>query len=88
MNKPKPSILSRLKESIIRFFGGRYEWEVQTTEPDGCWRLWSDGFASLADAMEHANECVENRDRWNQYMEDKDVKWRVERRIIWSKYYY
>lgn len=25
--------------------------------------------------------------RWNQYMTDDMVKWRVERRIVWTRYY-
>ncbi len=25
--------------------------------------------------------------RWNQYMSDAAVKWRIERRIVWTRYY-
>ena len=66
---------------------GWYEWETQTTEPDGCWRTWSSGFASLESAMESLLADRAAGKRWNKYMPDDAVKWRVERRIVWTRYY-
>lgn len=73
--------------AIIRLLGGRYEWETQTTEPDGCWRTWTDGFSSLQDAMESLLADRAAGKRWNPHMPTESVKWRVERRIVWTRYY-
>ena len=73
--------------ALVRLLGGWHEWEVQTAEPDGCWRTWSDGFPSLEDAMKSLLADRAAGKRWNQYMTDDMVKWRVERRIVWTRYY-
>jgi hypothetical protein len=73
--------------AIVRLLGGWYEWETQTTEPDGCWRTWSAGFASLDDAMASLLADRAKGQRWNPHMPDEDVKWRVECRIVWTRYY-
>jgi hypothetical protein len=86
MNRPNTNTGSWLKR-IVRFFGGFYEWETQTTEPDGTWRTWSNGFMSLESAMDSLLADRDAGQRWNQYMPDESVKWRVERRIVWTRYY-
>ena len=73
--------------AIVRLFGGAYEWETQTTEPDGCCRTWSAGFRSLDDAMKSLENHKASGKRWNLHMPDDAVKWRVERRIVWTRYY-
>ena len=72
---------------LVRLLGGRCEWETQTTEPDGCWRTWSAGFRSIDDAMKSLNEDIASGKRWSLHMPDDAVKWRVERRIVWTQYY-
>lgn len=49
------AILGKLAEALIRLLGGWYEWETQTTEPDGCWRTWCTGFPSLDAAKSDAD---------------------------------
>lgn len=66
---------------------GICEWETQTTEPDGCWRTWSDGFCSFEAAMQSLQSDRAEGKRWNPHMADDAVKWRVARRIVWVRYY-
>ena len=86
-NTQDTSAIGVVCSAIVRLLGGWYEWETQTTEPDGCWRKWSDGFSSLETAMESLLADRAAGKRWNQYMADDAVKWRVERRIVWPRYY-
>lgn len=84
---PGSNIIAGCAAAIVRFLGGRYEWETQTTEPDGCWRTWTDGFPSYDAAMQSLIEDRAAGKRWNQHMPYDRVKWRVERRIVWTRYY-
>lgn len=73
---------------LVRLFGGRYEWETQTTDPSGCWRTWSTGFSSLEDAMSQLEQDRACGKRWTRFMTEDKVKWRVEQRVVWFRWFY
>lgn len=58
--------MSLIFRAIIHFLGGRFEWETQTTEPDGCWRTWTSGLASFDDAIKTVHRDIAAGKRWNQ----------------------
>lgn len=63
------------------------EYELQTTEPDGCWRTWTDGLTRQA-AIDEMRHCISRGLKWNKYMRRDQVKWRIEKREVQTSYIY
>ena len=63
------------------------EWEVQTTEPDGSWRTWTDGLTRQA-AIDEMRDCIARGLKWNKHMRRNQVKWRIECREVETSYIY
>ena len=75
--------------SILRFIGLpiHIEWETQNTGPDGCWHKWTSGMPSKEAAFEVMHADIARGATRNRHMHPSEVKWRVERRIVLTRYY-
>ena len=80
-------LMKRLCKLIWRLLCAHVEYSVDTTDPAGDWRLWSDGFPSRESADEHMRECIRLRKSWASTMKPEAVKWRVARKLVFTKYY-
>ena len=76
---------NRVLDRIVGLLGGYVEWEVQTTEPDGCYRTWSSGML-MTDTFMEMGRCAAAGERYNRFMSDHHVKWRVQRTIVLGTY--
>jgi hypothetical protein len=68
---------------IAAMFGGHIVWEVQCTDHQGCYRLWSNGIPDRASAIKEMNECVTKDKGWIKGLKSK---WRIERKLCFSNY--
>lgn len=70
----------------LKRLGFDIEWETHTTDEEGCWRMWSNGFTSFEDAQESMRQDIAREKRWNTHMLDTRVKWRIACRMVWTSY--
>jgi hypothetical protein len=87
------AFLSHLFKFAVRLIGGRFEYAVQTSYNfdvwpscvSSAWSTWASGFASFDEAKA---QLITEALRLGAKEHVAPMKWRIERRIVWTSYFY
>ncbi len=75
-------ILKRLWATLQRWRHSHREYQVETTAPDGFFRVWQDGFSTLEKALEFMEGEKKSGRKWERHMPNERVEWRVAEHVV------